>query len=476
MREKKSGRILLIRSGSRHIQRIRHPWHCTPAYTLKYAEVLLKQTGKYQVKLIDCLSVFMTREALVAEALTWSPDLVVISTNTITLKEAFEFASLLKKRKDIFIIAAGHCLNSDLEKIYPGQCPFDVVFSGEAEREIFFLAEKLYGKNDWGRNSRETNDFNLKKNKEEVLVEDLDSLPLPVYTPQELEQYNFIYPLRINKRVVWGHILSSRGCPYSCIFCSPVTRTSYGKTLRLRSAENITQELFYLKSLGANVIAFDDDNFTFSAEHVESVCRQIIKSNLDIKWIAHARVDNINPGLLRIMKDAGCVLLRFGIESGSRRIINVLKKDGSGKDWIERCKIVFKESRKIGVSTAALFIVGSPTESKTDVAESIDLAKELNPDLVQVHFFTPYPGSAVYESFKSQIENNNLVSDMHHYIAPTLNLSNLDLDLLRKSQIGFYKKFFFRPKFIFCHLIKYTFFYLHNMKILFRLIRSLCSL
>ena len=131
--------------------------------------------------------------------------------------------------------------------------------------------------------------------------------------------------------------------------------------------------------------------------------------HLKIKWIAHARVDNITPSLLKLMKEAGCILLRFGIESGSRRIIDILKKRDSDIDWIETSRAVFKNSREEGISTAALFIIGSPSESQSEIESSLKLAKELEPDFIQVHFFTPYVGSAAYEQYKSRIEGESLL-------------------------------------------------------------------
>ena len=224
--------------------------------------------------------------------------------------------------------------------------------------------------------------------------------------------------------------------------------------------------------MGVNIISFDDDYFTMSSKHVEGICWEIKKRKLNIKWIAHARVDNISASLLQTMKEAGCILLRFGIESGSKRIIKIFEKTDASMDWIEKSKDAFRISKDVGIPTVALFIIGSPTESAEEVKESIKLAKDLAPDLIQVHYFTPYPGSASYKQFKSKLDKDNLL-EMHHYKLPIVNLSNIEWKVLERLQLTFYREFLLRPEFFFQHLIKYIRFYFYNRYIFFRLLKTL---
>lgn len=470
--ENKPEKVLLVRGSSTLMQKVKHPFHCLPPYTLKYIEALLMRENNCQSRLIDCMVYPVNIDMLVAQTLAWSPGIIVISANILNLKEARHYASLVKKQNDIFIILVGHFGASDFAEHLLSENNFDVIILGEAECEITSLIQRLL-------HSESTRDDEIRRYKlrqrggrEPFVVDDLDGLPFPVYTPQQLQEYNFLYPLKINKRVTWGHIISSRGCPGSCIFCSPVTRISYGKKLRSRSAGNIVEELAYLKKLGANIISFDDDDFTISREHVKAICREIQKRNLNIHWIAHARVDNMTFDLLKIMKEAGCIFLRFGIESGSERIIKVLGKTSSDIDWIQKSKEVFRDAQRLGIVTYALFIIGSPTESREEVEESLRLAKELAPDLIQVHFFTPYPGSVSYRQLKSDIKDKSLFA-MYHYDVSVDNVSNIDSETLSKIQVDFYRNFFFRPNFLLRHFCKYIVFYFFNRKIFLRLFKVL---
>lgn len=241
--------------------------------------------------------------------------------------------------------------------------------------------------------------------------------------------------------------------------------------MRFRSASKVVDELEDMRKLGVNVVSFEDDNFTASKEHVFSVCAEIQRRSLGIKWVANARIDEITPELLKTMENAGCILLLFGVESGSKRIINILAKDSRGIDWLARAEDVFRETKKVGIATCALFIVGNPTETVQEVDDSIKLAQALNPDMIKVHFFTLYPGSTAYDLFRGYI-NQKQISCQHHYLLPLVNVSGMGIIELRKAQVRFYRSFLMNPVFIISHLGKYIFFYVFNWPMSWRLAKK----
>lgn len=300
-----------------------------------------------------------------------------------------------------------------------------------------------------------------------ALEDRLDWLPFPDYSPEDFKKYVFYYPLPITEKAIWGHMLTSRGCPYNCIFCSQMMRESYGKDVRLRNPASVAEEMQFLKGKGANIIAFDDDNFTTSKDHVLGVCNEIKKRKLKIKWTAHARVDNCSKELLKTMKDAGCVLLRFGIESGSERIIKMLKKTETG-DWTTQAEIIFRDARSINLSTVAIFSIGTPSETKADIEKSISLAQKLKSDILQICFFTPYPGSSIYEKYKNNIASDNL-EKMYHYSVPLSNFSDIQKEELAGLYRKFYRDILLSPEFIIRHCCRYTLFYLFNKNIFLKL-------
>jgi len=457
-------RVFLTRLQSDIIKKTRHPRQCCPPYTLKYIQALLLRDD-FEVKLLDCRIKQPAFSELIEASLSWEPELLVIEADFLCYDDAIKYADTIKKEKNILIIL----ISQVSEYINDNRnCVFDLVFCGEAEEQVVAVIKK----NNQGENVyKEKSTFSGRK--EVLLVDRLNVLPFPRYELTEFEEYRLSYPIQISEKVIWGHMLSTRGCAHKCIFCAPFNRYSFGKRVRFRSSVNIVDEMEGLIKHGVNVISFDDDDFTFYPKHVISVCNEIQKRNLRISWIAHARVDEVDFDLLKIMRKAGCILLRLGIESGSKRILDILEKNPLRIDWIEKSKAVFKATRELDIATVALFIIGNPTETKKDLRASIQLAKDLDPDLIQIHFFTPYIGSIAYDRFKLQIgsldDSNKL--KMYHYSNPQVKLSGFSLDDLSKIRTFFYRAVLLKPKFIFRHLKHYLMFYLHNFNVLKNVIR-----
>lgn len=498
-------KVLLVRARSYQIGKLEHPYHIYPSLTLKYIEALLKAKEGYQVRLWDCWTDPQPLEDLVANTRLWLPDLLVILANPVDAEMAFQYASGVKAGgSQALIVAIGPEVTLSPEKFSVAGSPFDAALPGEAELEMVSLTERLRQ----GLEPEEVRAQSLRFLREEpepLLIPDLDDLPFLSYSPEELRRYQFIYPLRMKKKARWGFILSSRGCPNPCIFCSPIMRKSYGRKVRTRSATHVVDEIEHLMKLGVTVISFEDDDLTVDRRHLLSLCQEIRKRSVKIPWIAHARVDELSPPLLRSMREAGCVLLRLGVESGSERIIRMLKKDpqaeasrqgkagdsnggggaggngagGAGEifpplvgpipanGWRQKCIAAFQEIRKVGIATNALFILGSPGETREEMEETIRLAHDLRPDMIQVHFFTLYPGSPAYEQFRDRITPGEIPS-LHHYHITT-NLSTIGSQELRQIRSRFYKGFLLRPPFLLEHLYRYGLFYLRNPEVVRRL-------
>jgi len=463
--KKKFRKILLVKLNSSVIESVGFPRACRPPFLLKYAEAILTAKAGYEVKLIDCLICPQKIDALIASTIKWSPDVLVISGTTIDSSLFQQYPRMVKERIDALVIGVGQGITAIPTEYLSLDSAVDLTLPGEAEEELVGLIEML---NTDGSIKKVLDNYRAKA-EGPFLVEDLNRLPFPAYDIKELKRYRFIYPIAKAKKLVWGHILSSRGCPYSCIFCSQMTRESYGAKVRLRSAVNIVDEIECLTARGANIISFDDDNFTTVREHVLAICEEIRRRHLKIDWITHARVDNMSAELLRAMKQAGCVLIRFGIESGSQRIVDILGKT-KYKDWVSLCEGVFSKARENKIPTAALFQIGCPSETEKEIWQSIELAKKLKPDIIQVSYFIPYPGSSAYLEIKDKI-NQSVFSQMYHYNAPPVNFSKLEMEELKSMFKLFYKKFILSPSFIISHFFKYAMFYLYNLDVLFELLK-----
>lgn len=459
-------KVSLIRLDLQNSKNIKHPHHCSPPFSLKYLEAILKERGFEDIRLYDAMPGRIRNEEVLAGQLSREPDFVVYTVNVTTVKELRAFNARLKKTHSALTVAMG---SIDPRFVPPD---LDIYLPGEAEVETAQLIQRIVS----GESDAAAEIARYAKYKEgpqpNFLVHDLDEMPFPVYTRQEIKDYRFIYPVRMGKKLRWGHVLSSRGCPYKCTFCSPVTRESYGAKARLRSAANVVDEIERLKEQGVNMISFDDDLLTITRRHITELCDELIRRDVRINWLAHSRIDNIDYELLHKMKEAGCVLLRFGVESGSARIVASLTKSFKKIDWNDQARRIFRYARELDIATHALLIIGSPTETEAEIQETFQLVKEINPDIMQIHFFSPYPGSISYEQLKTEL-NEEQVMDMFHYEVPRKTIGALNSQRLGEIRSDLYKRIFLNPRFFFSHMRKYFRFYVTNLDVFYRLSKGL---
>ncbi len=448
--------ILLIRAGNSHRKKIKHPVHYAPCLPLKYAQKILQDQGQYNITLLDYWVDPPTFDGLMDQIQQQAIDLIVVSIGSPSSEAAIELCRKIKKKKALPIVAVGSDV-SEKHRFYLSLPElFDVIIRGEFEIELNALINRLNSPEDFESVKAY---YNQIKSNELIQLDDIDELPVLDWSKDELTKYPYIYPMRVSQKMVSGYISTSRGCPHACTFCSPTVRKSYGRKLRTRSPEKVVEEIERLTRIGVNVVSFEDDDFVLNKDHVTKICEEIVRRNLKIKWACHARVDEVPPELLTVMKNAGCELLLFGIESGSQKIVNVLHKASFQAGWRQKVKEAFDNVRRAGIASCAMFIVGSPTESEHDIQQSIDLCQEIQPNLVKVHFFTLYPGSVDYKRYS---DKSSELQSPHHYLKPIVNLSQIDLSALKKIQRVFYKKILFRPSFVFSHLYNYLPYYLSN--------------
>lgn len=441
-----------------------HPRQIHPPLSLKYIEELLSRKG-YVVKLIDCWIEHYNFYTLCELLLSWSPDILVVSTFNYNYHWVEKLTSSLKRRKNIISIVIGPDVSiSPRRYIYKGSL-FDIGVKGEPEMEVPNLIDELNVILD---TQKIIDKYSQKMDFDPTIIDDLDALPFPRYTEKEIKKYRFLYPLPFWGKTRRGFIISSRGCPHECKFCSYYIRKSFGKKVRFRSSQNIIDEIEYLKGLRVNMISFEDDDFTLSAEHVNSICEELLRRKIDIRWCCQARLDELDSNLLHKMKRAGCILIVIGVESGSIKVLRELNKFTFPKEALEKGITLLKEMEKLNISSHLLFMVGSPYEDIIDLEKTLNLVKELSPSSIQLHFFTPYPDSFFYYKFKEKI-NSEVESQIYHYAFPLVNLSAMPKDILKNSYFNFYFRFYFNLKFIFRHICKYSLFYLFNPDIFIRL-------
>ena len=185
-----------------------------------------------------------------------------------------------------------------------------------------------------------------------------------------------------------GLIMTSRGCPYGCTYCSTDTRrVSY------RSIDNVLKEIRLVKEkYGTSQFSFKDDSFTVNRKRVEDLCDRLIKEKFNINWECNTRVNLINDDLLLKMKRAGCNSIKVGIESGSERVLKEMNK-GITHDQVRNAAKLF---RKVGIHWTGYFMMGVPGETVEDVYKTLDFMYEVKPDFASIGVYEPFPGTPMF--------------------------------------------------------------------------------
>ncbi len=402
---------------------------------------------KHKVKIIDAMAESIPTTKIIDITKNFAPDLVVIHTTTPTFKNDSQFLAEIKK--DLPNVKSGfvgtHVSNTVKESLDTSLADFILV--NEPELTFEDLLNNFLG--NWNNIPGLAFRLNstIKINKLRPLVENLDILPFPARHLLPNQKYRMV----LTNNEVFATVVSSRGCPHSCIYC----RVGYpwGKRFRKRSVNNVVEEIKEIKTkFGIKNIVFMADTFTIDKNWVINFCDKLIKENLKMNWLCNSRIDTIDEEMLKKMKEAGCSLISFGIESGSQDILNKAKK----KLDIRKAENAIKITKNAGVKTFAYFVVGLPGETKQTIKKTIKFAKKLDPDYVNFHIATPHPGTELYDIAK---KNNWIVDTNYEHYDQSGNYSvmrNKDLtaEQILLAQKSAMRNFYFRPKYIIKQLSK----------------------
>lgn len=230
------------------------------------------------------------------------------------------------------------------------------------------------------------------------LIKNLDDIPF--LSRHLLDMHKYTEAWEKNMGVRFSPMISSRGCQFSCRFCS---KPIFGNVIRFRSAENIIQEMRLLyDEYDVEQIFFEDDLFTQNRKRVLDFCDAMERELPGKKWGAMARVDTVGFETLSRMKQAGCIELAFGVESGNQAILDLLKKGIT----IEQIKKAFKQADEVGIAAGMFLIVGIPGETHQDMDMTKSLIVESKPKWINIFILTPIPGTEIYEMTKHLIRED----------------------------------------------------------------------
>lgn len=389
-------------------------------------------------------------------------DVVGISSPTPLIEEAWAAASDARQAGAITILGGPHLTLQPAESLEKAQV--DLVVRGEAEDTIIEVMRALevdggqLGGDGTRRFRRETwqgiaglsfrdEVGEIVHNPARPLRKDLDNLPWPAYHLFPIERYTNLQPLTdgMQKHARAYTLLTSRGCPYQCIYCSkPIT----GNTWRPRQPEKVVEEWAYLvRELRATEIGVTDDVWNLDLDRAKTICRLLIDEGLShVPWITiHGmRADHTDAELFQLMKRAGCKRVGFGVESGNQAILDSIKKH----QRIEDVRIAFKNAKAAGLQTMGFFIYGLPGETEATMEDTTRLALELDPDLANFMIADPLPGTELYAMVESQ--GRFLFHDYHdlaiHGEHARFEIGDITGELVERKWHEAYRRFYFRPK------------------------------
>jgi radical SAM superfamily enzyme YgiQ (UPF0313 family) len=387
----------------------------------------------------------LDRDALLNKIRDEGFGLVGISIVTPKVYDAMELAEFVKSNfPDIVIVAGGPHATLVPEEVLTGCPSIDYVIQGEGELLLNELIKRL----EEGNPPDDLDGITYRKygniinNPHKEYIADLNILPMPDRSVIDLNRYSSFLKTSLAPATT---VMTSRGCPYRCIYCSkPVT----GEKVRAITPENAIKEIeFLIKEHGVKEIIFYDDSFTIKKKRAIEICDLIIQKGIKIKWQCETRVNLVDEELLRKMKEAGCYLIAYGLESGSDNVLKILKKGVTTAQIEEAVRI----TKKVGIQITGYFMLGIPGETEDDIKKTIKLAKNLNVDYAQFAVATAFPGTELYQIAK---DKDKITKDWSKSIyalggKPIISLSDVPIDRLDYFVRKAYRSFYFRPSYVF---------------------------
>ncbi len=413
----------------------------TPSLGVGYLSSYMKKNG-IDVKIIDGVKNSLSQEQIIDEIQKENPDAVGITCLSSFYEEVKDLSLALKSKGQKVII--GGVMPTFIPYQTLKETKADYVICGEGEIALTALAlngfvnnkiKGIYSIND-------LEDENTPTERADI-IENLDELPFPDWEEMQPQTYPLAPMGMIAKQHPLTTIMSSRGCPFPCVFCA--SSAFYKKKVRFRSPESVVSEMKYLiDNFGIKEIQFVDDNLILKREHAEKICNLILEQNIKVDWSCPngIRADMLDLELAKLMKKAGCYLVTFGIESANPQILLNIKK----KETIEQIEKAINIANEAGIITNGSFVLGLPGDTKETIRESIDFAKKSKLNRALFTIMDVLVGCELWEKNKDNIKP---ILNKNSYTKPILIPEGLTEEYLLKMQSQALREFYFRPKIMF---------------------------
>ena len=360
---------------------------------LAYAVGVAEQAG-HEVRFYDAPAEGLTVSDVLVRLDDFRPELIIVDTSTPSIYADVKVAQRLKERyPQAFVLLVGTHPSALPQETLNLSGAIDGVAMGEYDYTIRDLAGALETRRSLaqvdGLVFRENNQ--LVSNRQRVRIEDLDPIPFvaSVYR-KHLDYRNYFFAAASYPMVM---IITGRGCPYRCFFCV-YPQVFHGRRYRMRSPENVVEELAYIQKTFPNVkeIGIEDDCFTSDKKRVERICTRIIAKNLHVKWYCNVRGDLDYP-LLKLMRQAGCRLVTVGFESGSQQVLDNMHKRAT----VERYHQFARDAHRAGLLVHGCIMTGNPGDTPETLKQGYELARKMDCDSMQFYPLYVYPGTEAYD-------------------------------------------------------------------------------
>jgi anaerobic magnesium-protoporphyrin IX monomethyl ester cyclase len=408
----------------------------------------IAEKNKISCKIMDANILQMKIDDVIAEIEKDTPKIVGISVNLFSYRTSLRLTNKLKENfPDIIVILGGPTPSNTPLKVING-CKADAVVVGEGEETFNEIINNYKNKKPLFKDvngiiyrDRE----NIIQNRGRDFIKDINSIPFPAYyLLPDLK----IYKSRARKKPI-APLLTSRGCPYQCIYCS---KDVFKNVCRMRSPENIIKEIDTLvEEYGVKQIDILDDNFAINKKRTEKILDILIERNYDlcINLQTGVRTEGLDQNIINKMKKAKIWKMSIGVESGVPAMLGKIKKQLDLKHVLD----VTNMAKKCGMKVYGFFMIGLPGDTPETMQKTIDFAVKMDPNIANFCITTPFPGTELYNMIKKRgrflIDMDNGINAGFYANQIFYEMEGMDKEVVLK----YYKKamsgFYFRPRKIF---------------------------
>jgi len=350
------------------------------------AAAVLREKG-HHVSYLDCQVEDLSLEHAVQRTVDIQPDMLIMYIEQLTMEVDFEILRRLRGKITPLIVCVGPFVTPLDEEFLDACAEANVVVRGEFDYVVAKIAHRLEEGGDWHdvQGISFKMDGRLCRVGDVQHVADVDALPIPAYDLIDLSKYTE----SVNTNLPVATMITSRGCPYQCVYCW-WPQTIYTHKWRSMSVDRVLREVKVLvEEMGVREIEFDDDIFEMNRDRVIAICEGMKQEGIDVFWAPQCRPDKVDKELLMIMRDAGCKRILYGCESGVQEVLDKMKKAFSVED-ISRAT---KETKEAGIDVLNCFMLGFPWDTEETIERTIEFACEINAEFTQFGIPTPLPGT-----------------------------------------------------------------------------------